>query len=64
MSRTDVILLALGWVLVMEGLPALIAPERWREALRSVSAAPSETLRAIGAGLVLLGISLVWLLVD
>ena len=37
MNRIDVMLLALGWVLVIEGLMPMLAPGFWKEAVRRVA---------------------------
>ncbi|MFD0857469.1 DUF2065 domain-containing protein [Roseovarius aquimarinus] len=53
--------LALGLVLIVEGLVYALAPdlvERMLEALRGL---PVETRRALGFGAMALGLALVWL---
>jgi uncharacterized protein YjeT (DUF2065 family) len=55
-SNLSLFLSALGLALVLESLPWLAAPDRWRASLRELLALPSGTLRA--AALVLLGAGL------
>lgn len=55
------IVLALGLVLVVEGLVFALAPSRIDEALDLLKRVPVDTRRFLGLGAVALGVLLVWL---
>jgi uncharacterized protein len=48
---------AFALVLVIEGLPLLLAPARWREVMRKVSGLADGQLRFFGLILVLAGLA-------
>ena len=52
-------MLALGLVLVMEGLLPFVSPDAWREFARRMSALRDEQLRFVGLLSILLGLGLV-----
>ena len=56
-----VILLALGLVLVVEGLALALAPSRIEEALRLLMALGQERRRMLGLGALGLGVVLIWI---
>jgi len=47
---------AIALVLVIEGLPLLLAPTRWRAVVRQVSSLADGQLRFFGLVLVLIGV--------
>lgn len=51
----DVLLKALCLVLVIEGIPLFLAPERARQIAEQVTRIPAQTLRMLGLALMLLG---------
>jgi uncharacterized protein len=51
-------LMAVALLLVMEGLPLLIAPARWREVIQRVSSLADGQLRFFGLVIVLIGAGL------
>lgn len=53
-------LLALGLVLVAEGLMPMLTPSGWREAVRRLAQLPDGQLRAGGMVMALLGLLLIW----
>ncbi len=53
-------LLALGLVLLLEGLVYVLAPSLVEEMLRALRALPPEARRMIGALMMVLGLLLVW----
>lgn len=53
-------LLAMGLLLVAEGLLPMLTPAAWREAMRRLSELPDGQLRAGGMVLALLGLLLIW----
>lgn len=55
-----VALLALGLVLVVEGLVWALAPHLVEELLAMLRAMPVETRRLVGLGCLALGVALVW----
>jgi uncharacterized protein len=54
------ILLALGLVLVVEGLVFALAPSRLEEMLSLIAQMPIETRRLIGLTALAIGVALVW----
>ncbi|MGC8507407.1 MAG: DUF2065 family protein [Thiomonas sp.] len=58
----DSLLLALGLVLVLEGLMPLLAPRQWRATFRQLMALTDGQLRFVGLIAVLGGLLLVLLL--
>lgn len=52
---SDSLWIALGLVLVAEGLGPLIAPDGWRRMVAQLSQQPDEQLRRIGGCLVVAG---------
>ena len=57
----NVILLALGLVLVVEGLALALAPSRIEDALRLLVALGRDRRRMLGLGGLALGIVLIWI---
>ena len=55
------IVLALGLVLVVEGLAFALAPSRVDEALEMLRRLPPEARRLLGLAALTLGVALVWL---
>jgi uncharacterized protein YjeT (DUF2065 family) len=55
------IVLALGLVLVVEGLVFALAPSRIDEALELLKRLPVDARRYLGLGAVALGVLLVWI---
>lgn len=47
--------LALGLVLILEGLGPMVAPKGWRKMITLLSQQPDNALRRIGGGLVVAG---------
>ncbi|AMG30871.1 DUF2065 domain-containing protein [Grimontia hollisae] len=47
--------LAIGLVLVVEGLGPMLVPQKWREMISEMSLLPDATLRRIGGCLVVAG---------
>lgn len=56
-----VILLAIGLVLVVEGLVLALAPSRMEDILKALADIPPDTRRLLGLGAIALGTVLVWL---
>jgi uncharacterized protein len=59
MAGGSTLLLALGMVLIIEGLLPLISPTGWRETMRRIAEFRDGQIRFIGLGSVLLGLLLV-----
>lgn len=57
----ETIVLALGLVLVVEGLAFALAPSRIDEALELLRRLPPETRRYLGLAAVAAGVALVWI---
>ncbi|UAB70080.1 DUF2065 domain-containing protein [Vibrio sp. SCSIO 43132] len=52
---SDSLWLALGLVLILEGLGPLVAPKGWRNMIQELSSQPDNQLRRIGGCLVVAG---------
>ena len=61
MSRLDVMMLALGWVLVIEGFTPMVAPGFWKESISRFLDEPDSALRITGLLLVALGLAIIWI---
>jgi uncharacterized protein len=55
------VLMAIGLVLVIEGLAFALAPLRIEDALRWLQEMPVERRRAIGLAMVTVGVVVVWI---
>lgn len=53
-------LCVLGLVLIVEGLPYFVFPEKMKEVLAKIPLVPSSSLRAFGITAILLGVALVF----
>ncbi len=56
----DVWLLALGLMLVFEGLMPMLAPTRWRRLFEQLLQLQDGQIRFFGVFMVLIGLALVW----
>ena len=56
----DVWLLALGLMLVLEGLLPMVAPARWRRLFEQMLQLQDGQIRFFGVFMVLAGLALVW----
>jgi uncharacterized protein len=54
------VLMAVALLLVLEGLPLLLAPARWREVIQRVARLADGQLRFFGLVMVVLGASLLF----
>lgn len=54
------LLLALGLMLILEGLMPMLAPRRWRSLFEQIMQLQEGQIRFFGALLVLLGLFTVW----
>jgi uncharacterized protein YjeT (DUF2065 family) len=52
----DVILLALCFLLIVEGLLPLLIPDKWKQYLMQMALQPTESLRRIGGAMVVIGV--------
>lgn len=59
-DKIDVLILALGWMAVFEGISPLLFPNGWRNAVRELIEQPESTIRFFGAGLVTTGLLVIW----
>jgi uncharacterized protein len=55
---SSAVLIAVGLLLLLEGLPLFVAPARWREVMRRISALADGQLRFFGLLMVLTGAGL------
>ncbi|MBQ8829117.1 MAG: DUF2065 domain-containing protein [Burkholderiaceae bacterium] len=56
----EALLCAIGFFLIIEGLFPFIAPDKWKEALKSVQKIPNANIRKVALVSVVLGLALVW----
>ncbi|MBC8208831.1 MAG: DUF2065 domain-containing protein [Desulfobulbaceae bacterium] len=54
------LVLLVGMVLILEGLPYVVAPEAMREWLKKISTLPNEHVRIIGSVAMGLGFLICW----
>ena len=52
---SSAVLIAVGLLLLLEGLPLFVAPARWREVIRRIAALANGQLRFLGLLMVLAG---------
>ena len=64
MTGTDLFLLVLGWIFVIEGLSPLINPVGWQRMLAHLAEVPPERIRSVAATVVRFGLAVVWLVLD
>jgi uncharacterized protein YjeT (DUF2065 family) len=57
----DALWLALGLMLVLEGLMPMLAPARWRQLFAQLLQMQDGQIRFFGVFMVLLGLAVVWL---
>lgn len=55
------LILALGLLAVIEGLVLALVPLRFEDLLKALSEIPVQTRRAIGLGIVAVGVLIVWI---
>lgn len=58
----DVLLLAIGLVLIVEGAGPLIAPQGWRNMVAQLSQQSDNNLRRIGGCLVVAGVVITYMM--
>ncbi|ANI30696.1 membrane protein [Yersinia entomophaga] len=54
--------LALGLVLVLEGLGPMLYPKAWRKMIQAMTQLPDSTLRRFGGALVVAGVVIYYML--
>ena len=55
------LILLVGMVLILEGIPYVAAPEAMREWLKKLSEVPSSQLRSFGLVAMVVGLCLCWI---
>ncbi len=58
---TDSVWLALGLLLIVEGIGPLIAPDGWRKMISQLSRQPNNDIRRIGGCLVVAGLVMAYM---
>ncbi|PJC85277.1 DUF2065 domain-containing protein [Vibrio sp. HA2012] len=58
---TDSVWLALGLLLIVEGIGPLIAPDGWRKMISQLSRQPNNDIRRIGGCLVVAGLVIAYM---
>ena len=64
MKGSDVLILALGWVLIIEGVAPLMMPELWLKSIRKISESDPRAVRTTAAVMVAVGLGVVWTLLG
>ncbi len=59
-----VVLLALGFMLVFEGLMPMMAPEKWQMLLKQLSAESPDLVRKVAMAMICFGLVVVWLVME
>lgn len=54
--------LAIGLMLILEGLGPMIIPEKWRKTLQEISLTSTSTLQRVGGCLVITGIVITYVM--
>lgn len=64
MKGSDVLILALGWVLIIESVAPLVMPELWLKSIRKISESDPRAVRTTAAVMVAVGLGVVWTLLG
>ena len=64
MKGSDVLILALGWVLFIEGVAPLVMPELWLKSIRKISESDPRAVRTTAAVMIAVGLGVVWTLLE
>lgn len=64
MKGSDVLILAFGWVLIIEGVAPLVMPELWLKSIRKISESDPRAVRTTAAVMVAVGLGVVWTLLG
>ena len=64
MSGSAVCLLGVGGSLVLEGIPPLVHPAGWQRMLAQLAQEAPERIRSVAGTLVLLGLAIIWMILD
>jgi len=56
-----ILLLLVGLILILEGMPYVAAPEAMRDWLKKLSEMPAATLRKVGAVAMAAGLMICWI---
>jgi len=57
----EIFLFVLGMVLIIEGIPYFVFPEKMKAFLAKISGVPESTLRILGMGAIVVGLILLYL---
>ncbi|MGV3003318.1 DUF2065 domain-containing protein [Vibrio sp.] len=58
------LMIAIGLLLIFEGMGPALFPKQWRDMVSQMAQQPEQTLKRIGAGLILVGAIIVLLMVS
>ena len=64
MSGSEVFLLVVGWILVLEGITPFVNPAGWLRMLAQLAQEAPERIRSVAGTLVLLGLAIIWMILD
>ena len=64
MSGSEVFLLVVGWILVLEGITPFVNPAGWQRMLAQLAQEAPERIRSVAGTLVLLGLAIILLILD
>ena len=64
MSGAEVFLLVVGWMLVLEGITPFVNPAGWQRMRAQRAQEAPERMRSGAGTLVLLGLAIIWMILD
>ena len=64
MTGSEVFLLVVGWILILEGITPFVNPAGWQQMLARLAEESPERIRSVAGTLVLLGLAIVWMILD
>ena len=64
MSGSEVFLLVVGWILVLEGITPFVNPAGWQRMLAQLAQEAPERIRSVAGTLVLLGLAIICMILD
>ena len=64
MSGSEVFLLVVGWILVLEGITPFVNPAGCQSMLAQLAQEAPERIRSVAGTLVLLGLAIIWMILD
>ncbi len=63
-SGMDTLIIAVGLLLIFEGMGPALFPKAWKEAISHVAQQPEKQLKTLGSGLIIVGAIIVLLMLN